>query len=44
MRVPIGNNELLIAAHAIRCEAVLVINNQREFSRIPGLVCERLLD
>lgn len=40
----IGNNDLLIAAHAIGCEAVLVTNNQSEFSRITGLVCEHWLD
>lgn len=40
----IGNNDLLIAAHAISCEATLVTNNQREFSRITGLICENWLD
>lgn len=37
---PIGNNDLLIAAHALSHEAVLVTNNQREFSRVTGLLCE----
>jgi tRNA(fMet)-specific endonuclease VapC len=40
----IGNNDLLIAAHAISCEATLVTNNQREFSRITGLICENWLE
>ncbi|MDP2125793.1 MAG: PIN domain-containing protein [Pseudohongiella sp.] len=40
----IGNNDLLIAAHALSCEATLVTNNQREFSRIAGLVCDNWLE
>ncbi len=39
----IGGNDLLIAAHALSSGAVLVTNNQREFSRISGLVCENWL-
>lgn len=38
-----GGNDLLIAAHALSFGAVLVTNNQREFSRISGLVCENWL-
>ncbi|OGT46648.1 MAG: plasmid maintenance protein [Gammaproteobacteria bacterium RIFCSPHIGHO2_12_FULL_41_20] len=34
---PIGNNDLWIAAHALALEVVLVTNNSKEFSRIPGL-------
>ena len=34
---PIGNNDLLIAAHALSMEAVLVTNNEREFNRVPNL-------
>jgi tRNA(fMet)-specific endonuclease VapC len=36
----IGNNDMLIAAHAFSAGAVLVTNNQREFSRITRLICE----
>jgi tRNA(fMet)-specific endonuclease VapC len=34
---PIGPNDMLIAAHALTAECVLVTVNQREFSRVPGL-------
>lgn len=37
---PIGNNDLLIAAHARSLNAVLVTNNIKEFSRIPDLTLE----
>ena len=37
---PIGNNDLLIAAHARSINAVLVTNNVREFNRVPNLVFE----
>ena len=37
---PIGNNDLLIAAHARSINAVLVTNNIREFERVPNLVVE----
>jgi len=37
---PIGNNDLWIAAHAISEDLILVSNNIREFSRIPGLKFE----
>ena len=37
---PIGNMDLLIAAHALSQQWVLVSNNLREFSRIRGLQCE----
>jgi len=33
----IGNNDLLIAAHAQSLNAVLVTNNEREFKRVPDL-------
>ncbi len=36
----IGNNDLLIAAHARSLSAVLVTNNTREFTRIPDLTLE----
>ena len=36
----IGNNDLWIAAHALASGVVLVTNNEREFTRVPGLVVE----
>lgn len=41
--LPIGNNDLFIAAHAQSLGAVLVTNNQREFSRVPDLSVENWL-
>jgi len=35
---PIGGNDLLIAAHALANDATVVTANEREFSRVPGLV------
>jgi tRNA(fMet)-specific endonuclease VapC len=37
---PVGNNDLLIAAHAVTLGATLVTNNLREFERIPDLKVE----
>jgi len=37
---PIGNMDLLIAAHALAEGAILVTNNLREFQRIDGLELE----
>ena len=37
---PIGNMDLLIAAHALAENAVLVTHNGREFDRVPGLTVE----
>ena len=37
---PIGNMDLLIAAHALSQQCILVSNNLREFSRVRGLQCE----
>jgi tRNA(fMet)-specific endonuclease VapC len=34
---PIGNNDLWIAAHALRLGVTLVSNNTREFERVPEL-------
>ena len=36
----IGAMDLLIAAHALANDSVLVTNNTKEFSRIPGLAVE----
>lgn len=35
--MPIGNNDLWIAAHAKAASLIIVTNNEREFQRIPGL-------
>ncbi len=37
---PIGNMDLLIAAHALSEKHVLATNNLREFKRVPHLRCE----
>jgi tRNA(fMet)-specific endonuclease VapC len=37
---PIGNMDLMIAAHALSTEHILVSNNLREFKRVPKLKCE----
>jgi tRNA(fMet)-specific endonuclease VapC len=38
--MPIGNNDLWIAAHALSQDWILVTNNEREFARIDGLRIE----
>lgn len=40
---PIGYNDLWIAAHAATEGLVMVTNNEREFSRVPGLKIENWL-
>ena len=40
---PIGGNDLLIAAHALALGHTVVTDNEREFSRIPGLPVENWL-
>ena len=37
---PIGGNDAMIAAHALSLRRVLVTNNQKHFSRVPGLPVE----
>lgn len=37
---PIGNMDLMIAAHALAEDTVIVTNNAREFHRVPGLAVE----
>ena len=37
---PIGAMDLMIAAHAMAEDSVLVTNNAREFLRVPGLAVE----
>ena len=41
---PIGNMNLLIAAHALSIGATLVTNNRRHFERVEGLVVESWVD
>lgn len=41
--LPIGANDMLIAAHAIALGCTLVSDNEREFRRIPGLPLENWL-
>ena len=36
----IGNMDMLIAAHALSTNSVLITNNTKEFERIPGLKLE----
>ena len=40
---PIGQNDMLIAAHGLTLEAILVTDNDREFSRVSGLRIENWL-
>ena len=40
----IGANDLLVAAHALALDAILVSDNTREFSRVPGLNLENWID
>jgi len=37
---PVGNLDLMIAAHALAEDSVVVTNNAREFHRIPGVAVE----
>ncbi len=38
--LPIGTLDTMIAAHALALNCVMVTNNTREFSRVPGLRLE----
>ncbi len=40
---PIGPNDLLIAAHALALDLILVTHNVDEFARVPGLALENWL-
>ncbi|SOZ18386.1 Ribonuclease VapC [Cupriavidus taiwanensis] len=40
----IGANDMLIAAHALSLDAVLVTDNVGEFARVKGLRCENWLN
>lgn len=37
---PIGNMDLMIAAHALAEDSVVITNNAREIHRVPGLAVE----
>ena len=37
---PIGGMDMLIAAHALAEDSVVITNNAREFHRVPGLAVE----
>ena len=41
---PIGNFDMLIAAHALALDLTLVTGNEREFRRVPGLRVENWLE
>ncbi|MYC80889.1 MAG: type II toxin-antitoxin system VapC family toxin [Acidobacteria bacterium] len=41
---PIGRNDTMIAAHALTLGCVLVTNNQKHFSRVPGLETENWIE
>ncbi len=43
MGKPIGPNDLLIAAHALALDLILVTGNVEEFARVPGLSIENWL-
>jgi tRNA(fMet)-specific endonuclease VapC len=40
---PIGSNDLLIAAHTLALDLILVTDNVDEFARVPGLAIENWL-
>ncbi len=41
--MPIGPNDMLIAAQALEADLTVVTANVREFSRVPGLKVENWL-
>jgi len=41
--LPIGANDMLIAAHALAMDCILVTDNEREFARVDGLKIESWL-
>lgn len=41
---PIGGNDMLIAAHALMIDAILVTDNVREFARVASLKVENWLE
>lgn len=41
--LPIGGNDMLIAAHALATRSIVVTDNEREFARVAGLKVENWL-
>lgn len=41
---PIGGNDLLIAAHALSLDLIVITNNIREFCLVPNLQCKNWLE
>jgi tRNA(fMet)-specific endonuclease VapC len=41
--LPIGGNDMLIAAHALATACIMVTDNEREFARVAGLQVENWL-
>jgi tRNA(fMet)-specific endonuclease VapC len=41
--LPIGGNDMLIAAHALSAACIVVTDNEREFARVAGLQVENWL-
>jgi tRNA(fMet)-specific endonuclease VapC len=41
--LPIGGNDMLIAAHALSTSRIVVTDNEREFARVAGLQIENWL-
>lgn len=37
---PIGNNDTMIAGHALSAKCILITNNTKEFERVPSLIFE----
>ena len=42
--MPIGPNEMIIAAHALAQNCVVITANVREYPRVPGLSVENWLE
>ncbi len=42
--LPIGHNDLLIAAHALSLGLIVVTANEREFSRVESLIVENWMN
>jgi len=42
--IPIGANDLLIAAHATALDIILVSDNTKEFTRVPKLRLENWIE
>ncbi len=42
--IPIGPNDMFIAAHALALDCAVITANVSEFSRVPGLIVENWLE